>query len=44
MVFCNTFVKPGIDKSNLSDTENRNNAINLGEIAPKMVVTKENEK
>ena len=45
--FYNVFVKTaktfGVHNSNLSDTKNRNNAINLGDIASKLVVTKENE-
>ena len=45
--FYNAFVKTvktfGVDNSKLSDTKSRNNAINLGDIASKLVVTKENE-
>ena len=41
--FVKTMKTFGVDNSKLSDTKNRNNAINLGDIASKLVVTKENE-
>lgn len=41
--FVKTVKTFGVDNSKLSDTKNRKNAINLGDIASKLVVTKENE-
>ena len=41
--FVKTVKTFGVDNNKLSDTKNRNNAIHLGDIASKLVVTKENE-